>query len=48
LTNYEILIDDGLGGGFETIAGGLLGTYLQTSLIISKNSNDYGVLSFNV
>lgn len=28
LTNYEVLIDDGLGGGFVTAVGGSLNTYL--------------------
>lgn len=35
LTNYEIIIDDGLGGGFVTIAGGSINTHLDTFVIIS-------------
>jgi hypothetical protein len=37
LTNYEVLIDDGQGGGFVTAVGGSLNTYLKTTLVI-KNS----------
>jgi hypothetical protein len=45
LTNYEILMDDGFGGGFQTIAGGSLGTYLTTFVIISNNASDGGILA---
>lgn len=30
ITNYEIQMDDGIGGGFITIAGGSLGIHLYT------------------
>lgn len=44
LTNYEIVIDDGLGGGFVTIAGGQVNTHLETSIIISQSESDGGYI----
>lgn len=38
LTNYEILIDDGRGGGFVTAVGGSLNTYLETTFVISNST----------
>jgi hypothetical protein len=35
-------MNDGLGNGFITIAGGSLGTYLNTSAIISQHISDGG------
>ena len=45
LTNLEVVMDDGLGGGFQTIAGGSLGTYLTTFAIISSNASDGGFVA---
>lgn len=45
LTNYEIIIDDGLGGGFVTIAGGSVNTHLDTYVMISSSEADGGYLS---
>jgi hypothetical protein len=36
LTNYEVEMDDGLGGGFITIAGGATKTYLLNDIVVSK------------
>ena len=36
LTNYEVVMDDGLGGGFITIAGGATQTYLLNDIVISN------------
>ena len=40
-------MDDGLGNGFITIAGGSLGQYLSTFAIVSKNAIDDG-FTFNI
>jgi hypothetical protein len=40
LTNYEMIIDDGLGGGYQTIAGGDVNTHLDTFILISRNISD--------
>lgn len=42
LLNYQVQMDDGLGGGFITIAGGDLGQFLETEVIISPHLADNG------
>ena len=42
LTNLEIRIDDGMGGGFVTIAGGDVNTHLETSILITSNYTEAG------
>ena len=36
------MMDEGLGGGFITIAGGSLGKYILPFAIVSQNLNDEG------
>jgi len=38
-------MDDGFGNGFETVAGGSVGTYLQTFVLLSNNASDGGVFT---
>jgi len=45
LINYEVVMDDGEGGGFRTVAGGSLGTHLTTFAIISSNATDGGIVA---
>lgn len=47
LTNYQIAIDDGLGGGFVTIAGGDVNTHLLVECIISSSEED-GVYLYSI
>lgn len=44
LTNFEIVMDDGFGGGFQTVAGGSLGTHLTTFAVLSTNASDGGIV----
>lgn len=45
LTNLEIMMDDGFGNGFQTVAGGNMGTYLQTFAVLSNNVSDGGIFT---
>lgn len=42
LTNFEIKIDDGLGGGYTTIAGGDTNTHLDAHILITSNYTEPG------
>ena len=44
ITNFEIQMDDGVGGGFETVAGGELDLYKRTTL---KVQNLIGIVALN-
>ena len=48
LTNYDVQMDDGLGGGFTTIAGGDLNNYLETFVLVSSTGVSQGGFSFNI
>ena len=41
-------MDDGLGGGFTTIAGGDLNNYLETFVLVSSTGVSQGGFSFNI
>ena len=41
-------MDDGLGGGFTTLAGGDLNNYLETFVLVSSTGVSQGGFSFNI
>lgn len=42
LLNFEVLMDDGLGEGYQIIFGGNTGTFLETEVIVSQHEEDKG------